>query len=175
MALPPPPESMAGGRLDCKPSHRRTAGRAIGGVHQAEEGSWEGGEAAAIPGALPSSSHHRWRDRRDPARGGVGEAVEGMDPVGGTGSDEGGGAMALGAATDDRRHPVERERERERRDLRKEERLDRKRRKKGVRQGTALRGNGDRGQWRRFSAMVPCSADLTPEPRCSGGAPPCRL
>lgn len=105
MALLPLPESMAGGRLDCKPSHllvvcirrRRGAGRE--------------GEAAAIPGALPSSLHHRWRDHRDPARGGVGEAVEGMDPVGGTGSDEGGGAMALGAATDDRRHPVERERD----------------------------------------------------------------
>lgn len=44
-----------------------------------------------------------------------------------------------------------------------------------MRQGTALRGSGDRGQWRHFGATAPCSADPTPEPRCSGGAPPCRL
>ena len=89
MSSPPPPESMAGGPPDYKPSHRRTAGVLLTVCFRRRRGAVKGAKLRPYPGPCPSSSHHQWRDRRDPARGGIGEAVEGMDPVRGAGSDKG--------------------------------------------------------------------------------------
>ena len=84
----------ADGPPDRKPSHRRTAGMLLAVCFRRERGALKGAKLRSYPGPCPSSSHHQWRDRWDPARGGVGEAVEGMDPVRGAGSDEGISAWA---------------------------------------------------------------------------------